>query len=271
MAIVVVRGTGDVGSAIAHRLFVAGNTVVLHDQGRPAHARRGVSFVDALFEGRATLQGVHAKLVRGAESLQRMVACRRGLPVVDGEIEAVLRAVRPHVLVDARMRKREHPAPQRGLAPLTIGVGPNFVAGETTDVVVETAYGATLGQVIHRGTAQALAGEPKLLAGHGRERFVYSPVPGTFRTPCAIGATVTARERVAMVGQTPLHAPLTGVLRGLTHDGADVEVGTKVIEIDASGDDSSAYRFAERPVLIAAAVLDVVQQLPTGYEGPPAA
>ena len=109
MAIVVVRGTGDVGSAIAHRLFVAGNTVVLHDQGRPAHARRGVSFVDALFEGRATLQGVHAKLVRGAESLQRLRAQR-------------------HVAAVSERRSRPEGGPKVGLARATSTV-PQSSAG----------------------------------------------------------------------------------------------------------------------------------------------
>jgi hypothetical protein len=37
-------------------------------------------------------------------------------------------------VIDARMRKRAVPEGQRGLAPLTIGLGPNFIAGENVDV-----------------------------------------------------------------------------------------------------------------------------------------
>jgi xanthine dehydrogenase accessory factor len=42
------------------------------------------------------------------------------------------------VLVDARMRRREVPEEQRGIAPLTIGLGPNFVAGGNVDIAIET-------------------------------------------------------------------------------------------------------------------------------------
>ena len=45
----------------------------------------------------------------------------------------------------------------RGLAPLTIGLGPNFVAGETVDFAVETSWGDALGAVIKRGPTLALA------------------------------------------------------------------------------------------------------------------
>ena len=43
-----------------------------------------------------------------------------------------------------------------GLAPLTIGLGPNFVAGETIDIVVETSW-EQLGHVVTRGSALPLA------------------------------------------------------------------------------------------------------------------
>lgn len=255
MCVVLVRGTGDVGSAVALALFRAGHHVVLHDRSKPAHARRGVAFVDALFEDKVSLEGIHAKYARSIESLRHMLNCRRAVPVVDVEFDALISAVKPDVLVDARMRKREQPEVQRGLAPLTIGLGPNFVAGKTTDLVVETAYGHNLGGLIRSGRAQPLTGEPRELGGHARERFVYSPVSGTFRSRLAIGASVVAGEEIATIDGTPLRAPLTGRLRGLAHDGAEIEQGTKVIEVDASGSDASIYAVAERPKRVAEAVL----------------
>src|SRR5262245_28750344 len=57
---VVVRGVGDIGSAIAHRLFRDGYTVVLHDLPTPTTTRRGMAFADAVFDGHAALEGVHA-------------------------------------------------------------------------------------------------------------------------------------------------------------------------------------------------------------------
>ncbi len=47
-ATVLVRGCGDVGSAVAHGLFGAGYRVLIHDDPGPAHTRRGMAFTDAL-------------------------------------------------------------------------------------------------------------------------------------------------------------------------------------------------------------------------------
>ena len=53
-----VRGVGDIGSAVAHRLFLAGHLVVVHDGEQPTTTRRGMAFADAIFDGRTTLDGV---------------------------------------------------------------------------------------------------------------------------------------------------------------------------------------------------------------------
>ncbi|MCC6176647.1 MAG: hypothetical protein IT305_15165 [Chloroflexi bacterium] len=116
-----------------------------------------------------------------------------------GDFGALLGTLRPTVLVDARMRKRETPERQLGLAPLTIGLGPNFAAGETTDLVVETGYGPDLGHVIERGVSRPLGGEPRAIDGVARERYVYAPVAGIFRTSRAIGDLVAEGEPVAAI------------------------------------------------------------------------
>jgi hypothetical protein len=70
----------------------------------------------------------------------------------------VLTAMRPIVLVDAPMRKRNRLKTQHGLAPLTIGLGPNFVVGKTVDLAVETAWGEALGRVVTHGATRPLRG-----------------------------------------------------------------------------------------------------------------
>ncbi len=160
------------------------------------------------------------------------------------------------------MRKRDRPKAQRGLAPLTIGLGPNFVTGHTTDVVVETSW-EQLGRVVTRGATLPLRGEPRAIAGHARDRYVYAPVPGTLLTSHTIGQHVAAGEVIARIDGALLAAPLSGVLRGLTHDGVPVAVGTKVIEIDPRGDPALVRGIAERPARIAGGVLHVLASLPT--------
>lgn len=242
----------------AHALFRAGHRVVLHDVPRPAHPRRGMSFADVLFDGEAQLGGVHAKHSKGLDALRHMVKCGRAIPVVDTELEAVIKAAKPDVIVDARMQKRQAPEEQRRLAPFIVGLGPLFVAGENADVAVETAWGEHLGAVIKSGPTLPLAGEPSELGGHGRDRFVYAPIAGRFQTNLNIGDHVGAGEEVARIGDHRLIAPLSGCLRGLTRGDALVEAGAKVIEVDPRDDSALVRGLGERPSQIAAGVLRAV-------------
>ena len=109
-----------------------------------------------------------------------------------------------------------------------------------------------------RGSALPLRGEPRPIAGHARDRYVYAPVAGTLRTACANGQSVAAGEIVARIDGTPLTAPLGGVLRGLTHDGVRVAAGTKVIEIGPRGDPALVRGIGERPARIADGVLEAI-------------
>lgn len=256
---VLVRGTGDVGSAVAHLLFRNGFGVVLHDVPRPAHTRRGMAFANALFERKAELAGVLAKISQDTEGVAHMLDCGRAIPVMSGEIDDAALAMKPDVVIDARMRKRATPEPQRHLSSITIGLGPNFAAGEQTDIAIETAWGDELGQVIRQGPTRPLAGEPREIEGHMRDRYVYAPVAGIIWTGFEIGMRVVAGQPVANIGGVELVAPLTGRLRGLTHSEVEVAQGTKVIEIDPRDEDADIYGIGERPRRIAQGVLEALQ------------
>ena len=156
------------------------------------------------------------------------------------------------------MRKRVQPERQRDLAPLTIGLGPNFAAGQTTHLSIETQWGDELGAVVREGVTNQLGGEPRSIKGHARDRFVYAPAAGVLRTDAVIAQRVHAGEVVATIGAEQLAAPLDGILRGLTHDGVPVEAGTKVLEVDPRGDVSAVIGIAERPRRIAQGVLGAI-------------
>lgn len=262
---VLVRGSNDIGSAVAHQLFSAGYPVVIHEIPQPAVTRRKMAFTDAIFDGRASLEGVQALRIDDLSILEGVLSSSQSIPVVVKDFSSLLKALQPAVLVDARMRKRQQPENQRGLAPLTIGLGPNFIAGENIDLAVETSWGAALGQVIHQGATLPLRGEPRPLAGHARDRYVYAPLGGVFSTELQVGDTVQAGQVVAWVEGTLLHAPLAGRLRGLTHAGVPVKQGTKVIEVDPRAEsadttgEAEITGIAERPRRIAEGVLQAIQ------------
>ncbi len=255
MTLCLIRGAGDIGSAIAHVLFRHGHRPVLLDDPAPNHPRRGMAFIDAVYDGAASLEGVLAKRVRDREDVPYMLNCTRAIPVLVQTLDAALALVTPDVLVDARMRKRGTPEMQRGLARLTIGLGPNFVAGKHTDLAVETRWGDDLGLVIAAGSTKPLAGEPNPIEGIGRERYVYAPVSGRLETGRNIGDTVAAGEVIGRLDAQLLVAPIAGCIRGLTRAGAWVERYDKIIEIDPRGDPSFAFGIGERPKRIAENVL----------------
>ena len=259
MDIVLIRGVGDVGSLVAVTLARGGFRVLLHDRPRPSYYRRAISFTDALFDGAATFDGVTARRIDDIAQLGVSIGLAGEIPVSDAELGAVLAEVRPQVLVDARMRKHADPEPQRDLASRTIGLGPGFIAGVHVDVVIETAYEA-MRKVIHAGRALDLAGEPRPLGGHGRERFVYAPVAGIFRTALVIGGKVDRGQLVGLVGETCVRAPFGGWLRGLAHDACEVERGAKIVEVDASATPASVGIVGERPRRIAEGVLAAVRE-----------
>ena len=89
---VLIRGSGDIGSAVAHRLFTAGYGVILHDSPQPTATRRGMAFTDAVFDGCATLEGVRALRVDTLPTLPSMLREHAAIPVVVTDIATLLDA-----------------------------------------------------------------------------------------------------------------------------------------------------------------------------------
>ncbi len=218
-----------------------------------------MAFADAAFEGHAVLEGVRAERAAEVEDVKKALARRDVVPLYVREWGALLAQLRPSVLVDARLRKHSAPEVQVGYASLTISLGPDLEAGRHADVVVETSW-ERLGEVITNGRSLALAGEPREIEGHARDRYVYAEAEGTFRTALQIGDAVRRGQVLALIGGVVVvRAPLDGVLRGLTHDEAPVKVGTKVIEVDPRGSGGQVRGIAERPRRIAEGVLSAIQ------------
>lgn len=251
-----VRGSSDVGSAVAHALYSAGCRVAIHDEPEPSAARRLMAYSDALYDGHAELAGVAARRC-AVEDLADALHCRAFIPVTAAPLDDTLRAVAWRALIDARMRKRAVPEDQTALAPLVVGLGPNFVAGGNVHVAVETSY-EDLGRVIRDGATLPLRGEPRPIAGTGRERYVYAPVAGYFEALLGIATPVTAGQPVARIGTTILCAPIDGAVRGLARSGIPVQVGAKVIEVDPRGPSAVTGGIGERPRRIAQGVLEAL-------------
>ena len=56
-SLIICRGGGDLATGIVHRLHRAGFRVLVLETDHPAAIRRQVSFCEAVYEGKATVDG----------------------------------------------------------------------------------------------------------------------------------------------------------------------------------------------------------------------
>lgn len=252
---ILVRGVGEIASAVAHRLSRSGADVVLQTSRLPLAIRRLQAFSDAVFDGLSALEGVTARRITDPGTMPTVLADGE-IPLLYCDFSAALSAARWDVLVDARMNKHLIPEPQIGLAPLVIGMGPGCTVGANVNVGIETSWDA-LGEIVRIGSTMPLRGEPRAVLGHARDRFRYAPKAGTIRAEAEIGQQLRRGDVVAWIDDIPVVTAFDGVVRGVTHDGVAVEAGNKIAEIDPrigtvrlSGIDERPHRIAEAVSII---------------------
>lgn len=257
----VVRGAGEIGSAIAHGLRSAGAIVAVHDRPVLTASRRGMAFVDAMHDDVCTLEGMTAHRVEQSAQLERILEAPTSIPLTSISILDLLDYLRPNVLVDARVSRGRRPAPFIHMAPHTIGVGPNLIAGIDAHAVIESAWGEQMGTIILQGSALPHGADPPVIDGYGRERFIYAPAAGYFYSDLHIGDHVHMGDQVARIRDVLLLAPLTGYLRGLTRSDVPVCENERVVEIIPEGSAAQIFGLGERPLAIAQGVLRALEIL----------
>jgi hypothetical protein len=230
-AFAVILGTNEIASAVAVYMHRAGWCTLLSHDPFPPVIRRRMSFHDVLFGEKADVDGLP-----GAHAQTTFEAANR---LGGGDCVVVTRLglldLIPmsgiHVLVDARMHKREAVGDLRHLASLTVGLGPGFAVGKNCDVAIET-HPSKSGTILYRGRTDACDGKADILGGVGSQRFVYSESRGNWNTAVPIGVRVCRGFPVGFLDGVAVLAPLDGVVRGIIRDGAEVPAGLKLLEID---------------------------------------
>lgn len=254
--VVVIKGGGEVASAVAHRLSQCHFKVCLTEQPYPTAINRGVVFCEAVYEGEKEVEGVVARLITSAEDILPTWEENK-LPIIVDPQASIVNALHPEVIVDAIMAK-ENLGTKISDATLVIGLGPGFKAGKDVHVVVETNNSENLGKVILIGEAEANTGIPLSIGGLTEERLLYSPIKGVLRPAREIGDVVAAGDTVAWVGDYPVKAKIDGVLRALLRSGLEVDKQTKLGEVDPRGDKQVCYTIRARMRAIAGGVLEAI-------------
>ena len=195
--LLVVRG-GDLATGTVHRLWSAGFSVVVLEAERPAAIRRQVSLCEAVYEGEAVVEGMRGVLVQGPEGSCISILDRGEVPVVIDPRGECIGRLKPDVVIDGILAKKNL-GTHRGMAPLTIALGPGFCAGEDVDVVIETKRGHNLGRVIREGRAIPNTGIPGNIGGYTAQRVLYASEDGVLKTIREIGDLVKQGEPIAEI------------------------------------------------------------------------
>lgn len=260
--LIIVRGGGDLATGTIHRLWSAGLPVLVLEAEHPAAIRRQVAVSEAVYDGRALVEGMSAVLVHSCEDIEEVINKGEVPVLVDPKGEAI-RTLRPEVVVDAILAKKNL-GTSRDMAPLTVALGPGFEAGKDVDLVIETRRGHNLGRVIRSGSAYPNTGVPGNIGGYSKERVIHAKEAGFFHNRCRIGDIVTAGEEIAWIemedgGTCPVPATLTGILRGLLREGYPVTRGFKIADIDPRKEElANCFTISDKARCIAGSVLETV-------------
>ena len=185
---IVCRGAGDLATGIIHRLHRAGFKVLALETKKPAAIRRQVSFCEAVYDKEITIEGVKARLITSLDEVDEVIKQGVVPVIIDPKGESIAK-LRPDIVVDAIIAKKNL-GTFMGMAPLVIGVGPGFTAGEDVDIVVETMRGHNLARIIDKGQALTNTGIPGNIGGYTSERVIHAAAYGFIKNIRHIGDVV---------------------------------------------------------------------------------
>ena len=215
-----------------------------------------VSFCEAVYDGRKTVEAVTAVHIDSPKSVASAWAANR-IPLLVDPGNTSKNEIQPHVIVDAILAKCNM-GTARDHAPLVIGLGPGFHAGRDVHVVVETNRGHDLGRLIFDGPAEPDTGVPGTIGGYGAKRVFRAPCDGIFQTSKDIGQAVSANEEVARVADFPIHTPISGIIRGMLRDGTPVSKGLKAGDVDPRGDARYCPTISDKARTLGGAVMEAI-------------
>jgi xanthine dehydrogenase accessory factor len=232
--VAIVIDCGDISSAIAHALHIAGFAVVLSDHVDPPWSRRGMTFANAWYIGNAELEGTAACFCASVRSIATLLA-QRLIAATTWSWSGIAEALPPALVVDARRHANRSPTVLLGGATMTVGIGAQFLPGVHVDLVVDDFDNETP-NVDERLIARADS-------------------LGRFMTSQHIGALVRTGEVVGHLQRQQIIAPASGVLRGLSARGARVHPGVELIEVDPCCNSASCFGLGGRQRIVAANVI----------------
>ena len=262
--LIIVRGDGDLATGTIYKLKKSGFPVLILETAYPSAIRRNVAFCEAIYQGTQTVEDMTCYFAKSVEQAKQLLEEGKLAVLVDAIGESISE-LKPLAVVDAILAKKNL-GTNREMAPITVALGPGFVAGKDVDAVIETKRGHNLGRVLWAGTAAPNTGIPGIVAGFGKERVIHCPAKGIVRNVKKITDTVHKGDVIALVetvaGTVPVRATLDGILRGLIRDGYPVHEGFKMADIDPRAEEyQNCFTISDKARCIAGGVLEAILYL----------
>lgn len=259
--IVIIKGAGDLASAIALRLHRAGIKVLMTDIAIPTAVRRMVSFSRAVYEGNCEVEDVKGILVHNAEEALKVIS-DGAIPVIVDPNANIVKEIQPNILVDAILAKRNL-GTNLDDAKLVIGVGPGFTPNVDCHCCVETQRGHFLGRVFYDRAAAPNTGIPGTIGNYSVERIIRSGADGIFEPIANIGESVTKDQLLAQVVDQegnihPIYALINGVVRGMLQKGVKVHKGMKSGDVDPRNKVENCFTVSDKGLAIGGGVLEAI-------------
>jgi xanthine dehydrogenase accessory factor len=254
--IVVIKGAGEMATGIAHRLFMSHiRHIVMTEIPEPITVRRTVALSEVVFDGKKTVEGVGAECIKTVDNVKDIWQNGKIAIIVDPKW-TIVNLLKPDIVIDAIMAKRNL-GTKKTEAPFVIGVGPGFAAPADVHAVVESNRGHNLGRVIYDGAAEPHTGIPGPTMGYTSERVLRSPHDGLVKHVKTLGDSVKKEEIVLYVDDTPVHATIDGLLRGLIRE-IRVKNNEKIGDIDPRGVKEYCFTITEKARAIGGGVLEAI-------------
>ncbi|PLX68784.1 MAG: molybdenum hydroxylase [Denitrovibrio sp.] len=254
--LIIIRGGGDLASGVAVRLYNAGYKILMLETTTPSAIRRSVSFSQAVYDGKAKVEGIEAVLLdNGVEPTPEQI------PLLVDPSMNILSEVKPLALIDAVIAKRNFGI-TKDLCDIVIALGPGFEAGKDCHAVIETKRGHNLGRVLYEGSAAPDSGVPGIISGIGKERVLHAENAGVLTVIKDIGDTVKKGDHIATIDGTPVKASIDGLIRGMIRSGYKVFKGMKIADIDPRVEEfNNCFTVSDKARALGGAVLEAILHL----------
>jgi len=254
--IVLIKGAGDLATGVAYRLKECGFDIVMTEIPEPTTVRRTVAFSQAVYDSNAEVEGIKATLVSEIEEV-RMAIKQGYIPVIVDEKAEILKALKPDVVVDAIVAKKNL-GTNINDAPIVIALGPGFTAGVDCHCVIETQRGHYLGKAIYNGSAIPNSGVPGDIGGYTNERIIRANSDGKILPVSKIGDYVEKGDIVAYINGIPILAEISGIVRGMLQKDVVVFRGMKSGDIDPRCEKDHCFTISDKARSIGGGVLEAI-------------